>query len=401
MMATLSAPIATTFNSFSLLSWTASAYLIANAAVQPLTGRLTDIYGRRAGISLSNVFFAAGNLTCGLATRDWVMILGRTIAGMGGGGLFAIQTIIASDLVPLRKRGLWQGIGNIVFGTGSAMGGFAAGWINETWGWRAAFLIQVPFIILSGILVLFTVKIPVKPSSKQRLERVDFLGAVTLITTLILLLFGLNSGGNEVPWTHPLVLTTLPLSVVSACVFVYVEDQIASEPIIPVRLLLHRTVAAACLTTWFTMMSMYAVFFYAPIYFQVLGYSTAESGARLIPQGVGGAFGALFTGMIMKRTGKYYVLNLCLWGVYLLSCVLLCTLQLQMSWWPPFIYLFLFGIGWGGTCVIALLALIAAVDHAQQALVTSTSYVFRSTGCALGITVASAVRHTSLSCWPK
>lgn len=84
LVATLSAPISTSFDSFSLLSWLASAYFIANAALQPLSGKLTDIYGRRAGLIFSNVFFCVGNLICGLAREEWVMILGRVVAGIGG-----------------------------------------------------------------------------------------------------------------------------------------------------------------------------------------------------------------------------------------------------------------------------------------------------------------------------
>lgn len=116
IVATLSAPISTSFNSLSLLSWIGSAYLIANAAIQPISGRLTDIVSRRTGLIYSNIFFALGNLICGLARTEWVMIFGRVIAGIGGGGLTAISTFLASDLVPLRRRGLWQGFGNVIYG---------------------------------------------------------------------------------------------------------------------------------------------------------------------------------------------------------------------------------------------------------------------------------------------
>lgn len=142
IVATLSAPISASFNSLSLLSWLASAYFIANAALQPISGRLTDILSRRTGLVFSNIFFAAGNLICGLATSEWVMIFGRVVAGMGGGGLNAISTFTASDLIPLRRRGVWQGFGNISFGLGASLGGVFGGWINDTWGWRKAFLIQ-------------------------------------------------------------------------------------------------------------------------------------------------------------------------------------------------------------------------------------------------------------------
>ena len=97
-------------------------------------------------------------------------------------------------------------------------------------------LLRVPLTFVSGIIVFFTVKIPVKHSSKSALKRIDFLGAVALVTTLVLLLVGLNSGGTVVPWNHPLIYTTLPLSFISLLLFIYIESEHASEPVIPIKL---------------------------------------------------------------------------------------------------------------------------------------------------------------------
>lgn len=391
IVATLATPISDSFNSFKLLSWLATSYLIANAALQPLFGRITDIFSRRAGLVFSNIFFALGNLICGLAQSEGVMITGRVVAGIGGGGLMTIATFVASDLIPLRRRGLFQGFGNVAYGLGAGFGGIYGGWINDVRGWRLAFLIQVPIIVFSGILIFVTVDIPVKEKSKSRIKRVDFLGAFTLVTSLVLLLLGLNSGGNIVPWKHPLVLVTLPLSLIFLLIFVYVEDRVASEPIIPVRLLLHRTVACACLTNWFGTMAVFSLLYYGPIYFQVLGLSASAAGARLIPNSIGASVGSLGTGILMRATGRYYVLNLIISLILVASFALAAgTMYRYIAAWPPFIYFAIGGIGYGGMLTISLLALIAAVDHEHQAVITSASYAFRSTGSTIGITVASA-----------
>ncbi|MCJ1396510.1 hypothetical protein MMC18_009401 [Xylographa bjoerkii] len=391
LVATLSGPISSSFNSLSLLSWLASGYFIANAALQPLSGKLTDIYGRRAGLVFSNIFFAAGNLICGLATEEWVIILGRIVAGMGGGGLNAISTFVGSDLVPLRRRGVWQGIGNIWFGLGAGLGGVFGGWINDTYGWRWAFLVQVPLTVISGILVFFTVKIPIKETGEAKWKRIDWLGAFTLIATLVLLLLGLNSGGNVVAWTHPLVLTTLPLSILSLLIFIYVESHYADEPVIPVRLLLNRTVLSACLTNWFLTMSTFGILFYGPIYFQVRGFSATEAGARLIPQSVGVGIGSVGSGMIMRWLGRYYTLNIGIQAIFLLGMALISTFTLDTPTWLPIVSFLCTGIGYSGMLTVTLIALISAVDHAHQAVMTSASYAFRSTGSTIGITIASSV----------
>ncbi|PGH14328.1 hypothetical protein AJ79_03150 [Helicocarpus griseus UAMH5409] len=391
IVGTIAAPISSSFNSLSLLSWLATAYLVSNAACQPLSGKLTDIFSRRTGLVVSNILFGGGNLICGLATTEWVMIFGRTVAGMGGGGLTAISTFITSDLVPLRKRGMWQGIGNLCYGLGSALGGVFGGWMNDTLSWRWAFLVQVPFIFVSTILVMWKVNVPVKVTDTSRIKRIDLLGAGTLVVTLVLLLVGLNCGGNQVPWNSPLIWTTLPLSGVFLVLFIYVEEKVASEPVIPVRLLLDRTVLSACLTNWFTTMTVFAILFYAPLYFQVQGYSATMAGLRLAPQAFGAATGSLGLGILMRATGRYLYFNYASTICIALSSALMTTYTLSTPAWQPFLYIFLFGLGYGGMLTVTLVALIAAVEHKYQAVVTSASYAFRSTGSSIGITAASAV----------
>ncbi|KAL2811499.1 MFS general substrate transporter [Aspergillus granulosus] len=391
IVATLTGPISSSFNSLSLLSWLATAYLISNAACQPLSGRLTDIFSRKAGLIFSNVVFAIGNLICGLAQSEWTIILGRAVAGIGGGGLTAIATFVTSDLVPLRRRGVWQGIGNICFGLGSGLGGVFGGWIHDTLGWRWAFLIQVPFVVVSTILVTFTIHIPAKESQKDKLRRVDFLGAITLVIALVLLLLGLNTGGNQFPWTHPLILTTLPLSAVVLGIFIYIEANYTSEPIIPVRLLLNRTVLAACLTNWFTTMSVFGLLFYVPIFFQVQGLSATAAGLRLVPQAVGCSIGSLGAGFLMRATGRYKIYNHITMVLLVASSALICTLTFSTPTSLPLLYFLLSGTAYGGMLTITLVALISAVDHEHHAVITSASYAFRSTGSSIGITIASAV----------
>lgn len=397
IIATLSAPISSEFKSLSLLSWLASAYLIANAACQPISGRLTDIFGRGPGLIFSNVFFAAGNLICGLAQSPAAMILGRVVAGVGGGGLMSISTFVASDLVPLRKRGVVQGVGNICFGSGAMLGGVVGGLLNESsWGWRLAFLVQVPIVAVSGLLVFFLVRIPPKASRKSYLARIDFVGVVLTTSFLVILLLGLNSGGNLVPWTHPLVLTTLPLASVLLVAFILWEGENA-QPVIPVRLFAIRTISAACMTNLVCTMANTTVLFYIPIYLQVRGYSPTQSGLRVLFGSLGVAFGSFGCGLIMKRTGRYVPsLGICVLLSIVAGAAAFSTLDARSPSWVPFPAFVLAGAGYGGMLTITMVACVAAVDHSQQAVITSATYAFRSVGATLGITVASVVYQNIL-----
>ncbi|CAG8979604.1 hypothetical protein HYALB_00012231 [Hymenoscyphus albidus] len=352
-----------------LLGWLASAFFIASTASQPLSGKLTDIYGRRNGLIFASLIFALGNLLCALAHKEWVLILGRVIAGLGGSAIGLIGSFIISDLIPLRKRGMWQGIGNICYGIGSGLGGPFGGWVNDTIGWRWAFVVQIPLTLLSLIWVVIKVDIPLKETDQSKIKR----------------------GGNILPWIHPLVLGALCVSVVSLVLFILVEAKWALEPIIPVRLLLNRTIAAACLTNWFMSMARFGLLFYGPIYFQLQGYSASQSGLRLVPESDAISTTSLACGMVMRWTGRCYSLSMMVQGVFVIGFVCISTIQLSTPAWPPFIYLFLVSLGYSGMLTTTLLALIAAVEQEHQAVITSASYAARSTGSVIGITIASTV----------
>ncbi|KAL8813287.1 MAG: hypothetical protein Q9223_007072 [Gallowayella weberi] len=353
MVATLTASISASFNSLTLLAWLASAYYIANSILQPLAGKLTDIYGRRAGLVLCNILFCAGNLICGLARSEW--------------WAQCDTLFITNDLVPLRRRGVWQGFNNICFGVGSGLGGIYGGWLNDMIGWRAAFLNLVPLTILSGLMVALFVRLPTTEVKdvEEKWRRVDFLGSLVLVTAIILLLVGLNSGGNTVPWNHPLVIASLPLSCVLFVGFAYVEVKLAVEPVIPVKLLLNQTVLAACLTSWFFSMAQLALTFYAPIFFQVQGRSAKQAGLLLIPTSVGATIGGIASGTIIRATGRYYLLNIVIQILFLLPLGLATRFNL-------------------------------AVQQKHQAVITSASYACRGTGSAIGIALCSLVFQNTL-----
>lgn len=408
MVATLITPISSSLSSLSLLSYLATGYLIANAACQPLSGKLTDIFSRRYGLLFSNIFFALGTAICGLAPSAEVLILGRVIAGIGGGGLSCIATFVTSDLIPLRKRGVWQGYGNLVFGLGMGTGGIFGGACADhlhihvsgklVEGWRWAFLLQIPFIIISAILVFYLVDIPVRnphKSLRTALSRIDFLGAALLVISITTLLLGLNTGGNQLPWTHPLVLIALILSPLTLTLFIYLEStpRYIPEPIIPVSLIIHtRTILTACLTNWFATMSSFLSLYFIPLYLQaILSYTASASGLRIIPFAAATSLGSLVSGYIMRRTGRYYILTCATMAIYLLGAALLTTFTPTTPGYATFLYTAPLGWGYGGMLTITLVAMISAAEHENQAVITAASYAFRSTGSTIGITVASAV----------
>lgn len=96
--------------------------------------------------------------------------------------------MILSDLIPLKQRGTFQGYMNIVFASGTSLGGPIGGIVADVFGWRWSFGVQIPLITMSTLIVMFRFKLPHREISaepmKQKLKRVDFAGAFTLVCAL-------------------------------------------------------------------------------------------------------------------------------------------------------------------------------------------------------------------------
>lgn len=100
-----------------LTSWIATAYFLTLTSFQPLYGKLSDIFGRKSCLLFAYVIFGVGSVACGLAQNMEQLIAARAFAGIGGGGMTTVVSIMLSDIVSLRERGKWQGYLNVIYAT--------------------------------------------------------------------------------------------------------------------------------------------------------------------------------------------------------------------------------------------------------------------------------------------
>lgn len=112
------------------------SYLLTQTSFQPLYGKLTEIFGRKPMLLVAFGVFGLGTLLCGFARTMNELLVARAIAGIGGGGMTTLVAIVLSAVIPLNKRGIWQGYNNIVFATGLGIGAPLGGYFSDTMGWR-------------------------------------------------------------------------------------------------------------------------------------------------------------------------------------------------------------------------------------------------------------------------
>jgi len=398
IVATLMTPIGSHFNKSNQSSYIGTSYLLSVCCFTPLYGRLSDIIGRKGAMLLALSLFGSGTIFCGLAPSMEALIVARAVAGMGGGGVMTVASITVSDLIPLKQRGLYQGMANILYGLGAGLGGPLGGWMNDALGWRSAFLLQTPVLTFSFILVALkvNVKLPYElqhESTSDKLRRIDFLGSLTLVGTVGCLLLGFSlKSTEEMSWSHPLIWGLLAASSVWGFLFVLVESFWAPYPVMPLCLITQRTPLAVSLSNLVTSMSAFSMLYNIPLYFSAVRLnSTTNAGLHLLPHSIALSTGSVFAGWLMRRTGKLYTLTLASSLLTILASILVVfwndnssTLHLWGDIIPQ-------GFGMASLITSTLIAMIASVNKEDMAVATGITYLFRTTGQVLGVSLSGAI----------
>ncbi|CEN61894.1 Putative Multidrug efflux transporter (Eurofung) [Aspergillus calidoustus] len=394
--------ISSEFNAANTSSWLTTSYLITSTAFQPLYGRFSDIFGRRACFFTSTVTFLLGCLGCAVAQNVIFLNLMRALTGIGGGGLMTMATIINSDMIPFQRRGMYQAAQNVLHGFGSICGASLGGSIANTIGWRWCFLLQVPVSIFA--LFVGRVVIPKRQKADTTNEpktsvwkQVDLTGALLLILGLSVQLVGLSLGGNELPWGNAWVVGSLVGSVVLLGLFFLVEARTSAIPVIPLRMLHGVLPVSTQIANICVGMAAYAFLFNLPLFFQiVLLDSASKAGARLVIPSLATPIGGLLSGIIMSRYGKLSYLMRAGATLMFLGNLLVMALQFSDSEWKYFVYVIPANLGQGVVYPAILFTFLAAFGHDDHAVSASTVYLIRSLGTVYGVAITSTIVQNHL-----
>ncbi|KAI8074876.1 major facilitator superfamily-domain-containing protein [Gongronella butleri] len=401
IVATIYTTIGTEFKRSNEIIWIGTVYMLSYTALQPLYGRISDIFGRKNAIVFAAVLFFVGSLLCGAATNLWFLVVARAIAGMGGGGINTLTSILVSDLVPLRERGTYQGYSNIAYSVGSVVGAPLGGLLTDTLSWRWCFYINLPLLCVTMYVALykltnFNLKEQMEAGETfdlwKRLKQVDYAGALTVVLAVVSFLLATSMGGNIVPWSHPLVVAGIVTAVVLAVLFCFVEKNWALNPLMPWSIISSRTPLACASVNFWLVMATQSTIYLIPLFFQViLGYSPTKGGLYYLPKVGAISIGSLYAGKYMSRTGEYQKLTI------VGSLIALCSMIGYTCWHPESHFVFLVlptlmdGFSLGLVLTTTLIAMLSCVGPKEMATITSMSYLFRSAGGVIGISVTSAI----------
>lgn len=284
------------------VSWIVSAYFLTATAVTPLYGKLADLKGRRPVLYAGVGIFVAGSLISALAPSMAVLIAGRALQGLGGGGLMALVQTIIGDVAPPRERGKYMVYISAVWATSSVAGPVLGGLLAEYVHWSAIFWLNLPLGALA-------VGLSMKPLSRlpdiRRDHRLDIAGAVMIMAATLLFLLPLTLGGHSYPWSSPLVLGMLMLSAGTFVLFAWYQFQPA-EPLLPPRIFGDRVIALTSATSFLAGAGMFGLSVYFPVYLQLIdGFGASAAGIALLGPMLGSVAGSNISARLLRKGGHY------------------------------------------------------------------------------------------------
>lgn len=401
MVVTLLNRISSDFDSQQHVSWIATSYLLSCAAFQPLFGKLSDVMGRKVMLTVCQLVFALGCSICATSQSLSMLILGRTITGIGGGGMQTLTSICISDIVSLKDRGLYQGYISISWQMGVISGGLIAGIFDAIWGWKFAFWVQVPCVLTIAILVIFFMDLPVDKkhhhiSSFEKLKGIDWFGSFLLVTSLLCVLLLFGTSRNEITPGGSFWYALVFYSIIGFSWF-YKWESMAKSPVIPVRLLQHQTVVKTCLNSLFAQMNYYGALYYLPFYWTSVKNDTPlEAGYRLIPTTFTACTTSVIVGYLIKKVGKYHMIHLIAGGLIIIGSIFIFTQNQSYGFIMESILPIPMRIGASMNFNVMIISMISSVSPDEQSLVSSIHYGVKSTGSTLGVSICNAIMQWAL-----
>ncbi|ETN37020.1 uncharacterized protein HMPREF1541_08008 [Cyphellophora europaea CBS 101466] len=378
--------------------WAGTSFLLASTVFQPTFASLSHIFGRMPVIIVSVTLFLAGVLMAALADNFTLLLVGRTIQGVGGGAIIALTEIIVTDLVPMRFRGQWMGILGAMWALGSVSGPVVGGAFAQVDAWRWIFWLNLPFIGISYVMVVLFLRLNIVPESiVAKLRRVDWIGSFLFVASTTSFLIPLTWGGIMYSWSHWRTLIPLIVGAVGLMAFAVYEKYCAVEPMIRLSVFRNRTAILGYFGTFLHGIIVWTMLYYQPLYYlAVKEYSPVISGVALFPATFTVAPMSVLAGILITKTGSYRQIIWIGWVVSTLGMGLTILLEVDTSI-PAWIFINIVpGIGFGLLFPALQFQVQAASTNEDMGFAVGLFVFFRTFGQAIGVAIGGGIFQNTM-----
>jgi EmrB/QacA subfamily drug resistance transporter len=386
--------------SLATIQWVSTGYLLALAAVIPLTGWMAERFGPRRVWMVAVAAFVATSVLCGAAWSAGSLIGFRVLQGLAGGMIMPIGMITLAQAAGPKRMGRVMSVVGVPMLLGPVVGPVLGGLLVDNLSWRWIFYVNVPVGAIG--LVLAYRLLPTGRAAGRALEAghatppLDKLGLLLLSPGVAAIVFGLSEVGSH--RTVTAASAWLPTVVGAAMVTAFVLRALRIEhPLVEVRLFRGPGFSAAAATTFLLGGVLFGSMILLPLYYQVVrGQSPLDAGLLMMPQGVGAALGMNVAGRLTDRIGAGRVVPVGLL-ILALGTIPYATIGGDTSYGVLLAGLFVRGLGLGATMMPAMAAAYATLDSgAEVPRATPMLNVVQRLGGSLGVAVLTVILENSL-----
>lgn len=382
----------------SLYVWIIDAYLLSSTATIPIFAQAANIYGRRSLTLTAVGLFAIGSGICGGASNTAMMIAGRTIQGIGGGGIVTMSEIIVCDIVSIRERGLYAGIIGGIWAIASVIGPIIGGALAQNVTWRWIFYINLPIsgVTMAALALFLKLRRPPTGTFQEQLARIDWGGSFLMITSVTAIVLALSWGGSNYAWSSFRTVVPLVFGFVGLVGFTaYQGAPWLLDPTMPLRLFGNRTAVTVFIMSFVHSMLLFWSCYFLPVYFQaVKEASPSRSAVMLFPIATTSAPGGVIAGIFLTKTGKYRLWHFLGFGLMSLGLGLFTLFKDSTSTAQWVIFQVIFGFGTGFVFTSTLPPILASLPESDVATATGCWTFLRNFGSVWGIAIPAAVFNT-------
>ncbi len=372
-------------SSIATAQWVPLVYLLTISSLLLFYGRLGDILGYRRVYLAGLACFTAASGLCGLAPTIYWLIAFRALQGIGAAMMMAVPYAILTAVFPPQERGRALGINAISISAGLALGPTLGGLLTSLWGWRLAFLVNIP-IGIAGLLWARRVV----PDLKGQPGRLDAGGAATAFISLFSLLYFVNQAQRL--GLNVATGTALAAAAIAGGGFFYLEAR-SPQPLVTLALFRSRTFSLGILSALLNFVSQYVMVFLTPFYLQrVLHCAPDEIGLLMTSFPLAVMAVAPFSGALSDRVGTRLLAAA---GAAACALALVCMSFLP-STAPPLAVawrLALFGFGTGMFQSPNNSAVMGSVPRPHLGVASGILATARNVGMALGIATGGLILY--------
>ncbi len=380
----------------SQVQWVVTGYLLALAAVIPVSGWAARRWGAKRVYMISLVLFTAGSAACGLSNSIGALIAFRVLQGAGGGMIMPVAQLIMAQVAGPRRMGRVMGVVSMPAMLAPILGPVIGGIILQNLHWSWIFFVNVPIGVVA--LALGWRLLPETDSGEA--GPLDLVGLALLPAGGAAIVFGLSEIGSGASLASPGALVPVLGGIALSVAFV-LHARRAPRPLLDVRLYANRVFAGASLTTFGAATALFGAMILVPLYYQqVRGESVIDTGLLNGPQGLGALVAMPLAGRITDRFGGGRV---ALAGISVLALSTLPMAFVDAHTSPALISLVLVvrGLSIGFSFMPAMTAAFAALRPEQLSDATPQMNVLQRLGGAIGTAVLAVVLERSAGHGPE